>query len=190
VHFFRDEMANMVWAVESIVTGGAGAQWPGAERGAALSATRAQPPAGVALRYLIQTPVPYNWIPFLPVTIDPTVGSIALERAAMLDISANPPRPIEPVGRILRPRGGAHPYRIREEEILRSGVRVRRIVCRTARRVNLDMDNATAVGRGRARGEWATIRPRLDKNVKRRRENPGLLFTSIRPSTANVTGTS
>jgi hypothetical protein len=26
VHFFRDGMANIVWAVESIVTGGAGAQ--------------------------------------------------------------------------------------------------------------------------------------------------------------------
>src|SRR5205807_1761376 len=110
VHFFRDGMANIVWAVESIVTGGAGAQWPGAERSAALSPRQAQPPAGAALRYLIQTPVPYNWIPFLPVTIDPTVGTIALERAAMLDVSANPPKPIEPVGRILRPRRGASPY--------------------------------------------------------------------------------
>src|SRR5207302_462110 len=107
VHFFRDEMANMVWAVESIVTGGAGARWPGAERSAALSPTPAQPPAGAALRYLIQTPVPYNWIPFLPVSIDPAAGNIALERAAMLDISASPPTPIEPVGWILRPRRGA-----------------------------------------------------------------------------------
>jgi hypothetical protein len=131
VHFFRDEMANMIWAVESTVTGAAGAVWPGAERSTAIAPMPPAPAAGVPLRYLIQTPVPYNWIPFLPVTIDPAAGSIALERAAMLDVSSDPPTPITPVGRILRPHGGTDPYRIHEEEISRAGVHVRRVFCRT-----------------------------------------------------------
>jgi hypothetical protein len=130
VHFFRDEMANMIWAVESVVTGAAGAVWPGAERSTAIAPAPAAPAAGAALRYVIQTPVPYNWIPFLPVTIDPAAGAIVLERAALLDVSRDPPTPVAPVGRILRPHGGTDPYRIREEEISRAGVHVRRVFCR------------------------------------------------------------
>jgi hypothetical protein len=130
VHFFRDEMADMIWAVESVVTGAAGAVWPGSERSTALAPAPPAPPAGAALRYQIQTPVPYNWIPFLPVTTDPVAGSIVLERAAMLDVASEPPTPIVPAGRILRPHGGTDPYQVREEEISRAGVHVRRVFCR------------------------------------------------------------
>lgn len=129
VRFFRDEMANLVWAVERVVPGGAGGAWAGQERSTAMAP--AGSPAAAGLFYQIQTPVPRNWIPFLAVTIDPARGDIALERAAMLDSSVAPPVPIPPVGRVLRPHGGVDPYRVREEEVSRSGVNVCRVYCRS-----------------------------------------------------------
>lgn len=128
VRFFRDETANLVWAVERVVPGGSGEPWPGHERSAAVPRA-AQPPPSTGLRYTIQTRVPLHWIPFVPVTLDPVSGEIALERGAMLDATVQPPEPVLPVGRILRPV--ADPYRVREEEISRAGVRVVRVVCRT-----------------------------------------------------------
>jgi hypothetical protein len=130
VRFFRDEMANLVWAVEHIVTGAAGDPWPGSERSTAIAPEPAAAGSGT-LKYTIQTPVPYNWIPFVPVAIDPIRGDIALERAALLDVTTSPPTPVRPVGRILRPRDGEDPYRVREEEVPRTGVRVRRVACRS-----------------------------------------------------------
>jgi hypothetical protein len=128
VRFLRDEGANLVWAVERVVASRSGDPAPAPERpGAAAMPPRAQPPTGV--RYQIQTDVPRNWIPFVPVTLDPVRGDIALERAAMLDVSVNPPVPILPTGRVLRPT--VDPYQVREEEILRAGVRVVRLACRT-----------------------------------------------------------
>jgi len=128
VRFFRDETANLVWAVERIVSSASGEPWPGQERSAAIPRpVPSAPPAG--LRYTIETEVPLNWIPFVPVTLDAARGEIALERGAMLDATVQPPEPILPVGRILRPP--AAPYRVREEEVSRAGVRVVRVACRT-----------------------------------------------------------
>jgi hypothetical protein len=128
VRFFRDETANLVWAVERILSSASGEPWPGQERSAAVPRPVAPPPAG-GLRYSIQTDVPLNWIPFLPVTLDPQRGEIALERGAMLDAAVQPPAPVPPAGKILRPP--AVPYQVREEEISRAGVRVVRVACRT-----------------------------------------------------------
>jgi hypothetical protein len=139
VRFLRDEVANYVWAVEHATEDGVGQPWLGHERDLAASASappRVTPPPGrngqvrPSLRYQIQTTVPTNWIPFLPVVIDPAQGEIALERGAML--GPDGVTAVEPLGRILRPtslRGAA--YRIREEEVPRTGVGVQRVVCRT-----------------------------------------------------------
>lgn len=127
VRFFRDETANLVWGVEHAVQSASGEPWPGQERS---SAERPAPPPGpTGLRYTIQTEVPLNWIPFVAVTLDPASGEIVLERAAMLDSRVQPPVPIAPVGRILRP--AVNPYQVREEEISRAGVRVVRMACRS-----------------------------------------------------------
>lgn len=128
VRFFRDETANLVWAVERTVASASGEPWPGQERSAMFPKPVTPPPSG-SLTYLVQTDVPRNWIPFVPVTLDPVRGEIALERGAMLDATVQPPVPIEPVGKILRP--GATPYRVREEEVSRAGVGVVRVACRT-----------------------------------------------------------
>jgi hypothetical protein len=134
VRFLRDEMANMVWAIEHTVEGGLGQPLEGYERSARRSAKAPQPPTAVdesrpPLRYRLQTTVPTNWIPFIPVALDPTHGDIALERAAMLDDAA---QPILPVGRILNPTLGpaSTAYRVEEEEVPRTGIRVERVVAR------------------------------------------------------------
>jgi hypothetical protein len=135
VEFARDDIANMVWAIEQSTENAIGAPWPGHERDMAHNVPApgavVPPPelSGVALRYNIQSRVPENWIPFLPVTLDPGAASVALERAAMLRDDGTP---IEPAGRILRPSSIASgsPYRIPEEEVAPTGVTVQRVVAR------------------------------------------------------------
>jgi hypothetical protein len=123
VRFIRDEMANMVWAVEHTLEGSAGGPLDGGERDQALQtappvSAPLPPPGAPPLRYRLQTRVPGHWIPFVPVLLDAQRGSIVLERAAML-------RP-DPQG---GPAQGAG-YRIFEEEVTRSGVRVLRVPIR------------------------------------------------------------
>ncbi len=150
VEFARDDIANMVWALEQTTENAVGAPWPGHERDIAhnVPAPGAGPPPptpGVPLRYGIQDRVPEYWIPFLPVSIDPAAGSVALERAAMLRDDGTP---IEPAGRILRPSSLAgSPYRVPEEVIAPTGVRVERIVARCR-----GVDGSTALWVMRQRG--------------------------------------
>jgi hypothetical protein len=139
VRFLRDEMANMAWAVEHTLEGEAGRALDGRDRDEARNAEPPAPtprpdPDAPPLRYRIQTRVPENWIPFLPVLVDPQRGSIDLERAAMLrpDPAGGPPQPIPPQGRVLQPTAvpAGEDYRVFEEEVTRSGVRVVRVPVR------------------------------------------------------------
>jgi hypothetical protein len=66
VNFMRDEMANMVWDVESTVPSQTGQGVSGYET---TAQTSVPPPTledeNVRIRYL-GTTVPRNWIPFIP----------------------------------------------------------------------------------------------------------------------------
>src|SRR5918999_1553017 len=80
-------MAKMAWGVEHVTENVLGDPWPGHEREAALEAARAegaaaaaQQPGGTPLRYVIQTPVPEQWTPLVPVSLDPARGEVACER--------------------------------------------------------------------------------------------------------------
>jgi hypothetical protein len=89
------------------------------------------PPGAPPLRYLLQTPVPAHWIPFLPSTVDATRGDVALERGALTDPVTGDA--VVPLGRTLdpaRPVSGEG-YKVREEEVPRSGKRVSRLVWRS-----------------------------------------------------------
>lgn len=130
VRLFRDEMAEMVWAVERTTENGIGSPWSGHERSLAGKRAEPVPPPGEGappLRYQIQTDVPEHWIPFLPVALDPVKGEIALERAAMMRTATG--EAVPPAGRILQP--AAVPYRIAEEEVPRAGTSVVRLSCRS-----------------------------------------------------------
>jgi len=76
----------------------------------------------VALRrYLLQTPVPRNWIPLLPKKIEAT-GLRWLARGAMRDPAGG--APIPPRGRLLEP---GVPLDLHDEEVPRTGARVTRL---------------------------------------------------------------
>jgi hypothetical protein len=126
VRFLRDDLATMAWAIEETIEGGAGVARSGHERSVARLPPPDPPPDH--LTYRIQTEVPANWIPFVPVTLDPTTGAIALERAGMPDPGGGL---IAPAGRILTPSSLAgHAYQVRAEEVSSAGTRITRMVCR------------------------------------------------------------
>jgi hypothetical protein len=136
VALFRDEMANMVWAVERRVQGPAGEP---VDRYLEVSRTAVHqsiPDIGDAeILYRLATPVPENWIPFVPVPAQghtAAEAAIELERRLMLRTLPNGQRqPVLPEGMVVRATPGedvlhAPPLRLAEEEVPRSGVVVSR----------------------------------------------------------------
>lgn len=138
VALFRDEMANLVWAVERVVAG------PGGER-----VERAREPGRAALRqqlpgdlgdaqliYRLMTPVPDHWIPFVPVPAEgvaATEGAVELLRGAILRFRADGTTDLaHPRGLLLRADPAADPaqdrLRLLEEEVPRAGVVARRLL--------------------------------------------------------------
>ncbi len=130
VRFVRDEQANLVWAIEQMIEGGEGRPWPGRERHVAASAL--EPPQVVPvttapLLYRLQSFVPWHWFPMLPVSLDQFTGETALERGQMIrpDGITSP----APIGRLIQaPPNGV--YRVREEAVPRTGLKVVREVVR------------------------------------------------------------
>jgi hypothetical protein len=125
VLFLRDEMANMVWAVERAVQGpSGGARDRARERDD-------QPPAGpgpvesAQLDYRLQVGVPGRWIPFLPRSSGYRSIDLVQGRMSRPDGSA-----IVPLGRILnRPDVKT----LKDAEVPREGVLVRRQFSMTRR---------------------------------------------------------
>jgi len=150
VHFMRDEMANLVWALESVLPDHLGSGQDAHAAAAALTELLEQRdprPAAVpaaenaTLKYTLGNTVPENWIPFLPVHIPGQNRAIRLQRASMPRLFAGSFQPVRPQSAILRV--GMHPtaadlapfvnptahlqsepYFVNEEEITRTGCRV------------------------------------------------------------------
>jgi hypothetical protein len=113
VHFLRDEMANMVWAVEHRIASKLGEPF-NPEVGQFL------PPvvsAENAPRYRLGELVPENWRPFVPAHVPGSARAIRLQRARLPDQAP------EPLGQII---AGTPPLFIAEEEVPRAGRIVRR----------------------------------------------------------------
>ena len=108
VHFLRDEMANLIWGVESRVMSKLGEPL-NPEIGYTAPAA---PPSLAGARYVLGTSVPPNWRPFLPAHLPGSDRSIRLQRARL------PDQPAQALGQILNQPA---PYFIAEEEIPRSG---------------------------------------------------------------------
>ncbi len=139
VTFIRDEMANMVWGIEtriplfsgsSVAGSGAAAQYraylqgliPPPAPGPAPSETDAK------IRYEVMNEVPENWIPFIPAHLENSIHETQLQRAAMPRFLKNDPaKPLK-----IRPRttllqeglAKREAYFIHEEEIPRAGAQV------------------------------------------------------------------
>lgn len=137
VAMIRDEMANMVWAIEARVPMPHGRSRPGYEAAMDLHRFHERlvsqapapepPPAAAAVGYRVMSNnVPGNWIPFIPVHVPADNRRIQLQRAALPRIVPRDPKP--PVK--IRPRTGlvgvgrecAQAYVLHEEEVPRAGV--------------------------------------------------------------------
>ncbi len=128
VNFTRDEMANLVWAIEERIPDATGAGINGND---AADKTGVQPPliAGstASIRYLLGTTVPENWIPFLPVHKPGSVQDIMFQRAAMPKLGKK--GVIKAKGIMLKEVKS--PYYVNEEEVPSAGSLIRRSWQRT-----------------------------------------------------------
>lgn len=113
VVFLRDEMANMAWAVERVVQSHTGDPRSRGDEERPVNAVE-ELRAGTELQYLLQTQVPRHWIPFVPIATG--IGTVALRKGTMSDADTS-------LGLLLKPT----PLTIRDEEIPREGVRVKRV---------------------------------------------------------------
>ena len=125
----RDELANLVWAVERLVPGLSGEPLNRYELYHQREGNAPVPPPVPAqtdeLSYLLATSTPDHWIPFLPVRIDPALPDIRLRRAAaLLDQGDGQPGFTRPLGRFLEPE--RTDLSLFEEEAPRSGLRLTR----------------------------------------------------------------
>jgi hypothetical protein len=122
VNFFRDEVADMVWAVEDKIQNKIGDPVNGQKNNAVQTvqgSAAGSPTAGMP-KYLLMSNVPENWIPFL-VAADQTGQDTILQKGAMLtaDPVTKNPEPVYPRGIILEPTNDI--YFVRDEEVPREG---------------------------------------------------------------------
>ena len=140
VRFQRDEMANMVWAIESIIPDELGKGQNGYEaflfrqKFMELSDPNSTQGDATFTYEFISDNIPDNWIPFVPSKIPTSTDSrqIQLIRAAVekrLNSNSLDKSPIRPFGVLLNEV--PTPYFIHEEEIPRSGIQVSRSYQRT-----------------------------------------------------------
>lgn len=134
MNFVRDEMSNMVWAVEQTIPDGLGGGTDGYQAGNHLKSyltSLANPVVAPVMvnqakhRYQLMTSTPENWIPFVPkATANPQASrTVMLERASL-------PRELNGLTRsVIKPRtelvgGPSTPYLLHQEEVSRSGVMI------------------------------------------------------------------
>jgi hypothetical protein len=180
VMLIRDEVANMVWAIENTIPLASGSSKSGSEATIEthnyyqklLGQTPTTTPPAVPSRndanisYLAMTSVPEHWIPFIPVHLPNNIREVQLQRAAMPRILAGDtlkPRKVRPRTMLMQfGLDQKDPYFIHEEEVPRAGVRVTQSFQRT--RWN---DGSTFV--------WLGVR----KQVGRGEGSSGLAFDRI-----------
>ena len=167
VWLVRDEVANMVWGVETTVPLPSGETAPGIEAARQLRAfleARLPPPGAppepvAAVRYQVMSTVPENWIPFVPVHLDGSNREIQLQRAALpriLEGDPAPPKKVEPRTVLLREGlelDDPTSYFVFEEEVPSEGTKVAQAYQRTRWRggralVWLGVDRETGRGSG------------------------------------------
>jgi hypothetical protein len=150
VVFLRDEVANLVWAIESVIPDALGGGRDGrvAARLLREAIRHAYPPPAfteiedVLFRYQLMGSVPENWIPFVAVRRAGETASSAFLQGAMprvpqlapADEGASPglaDQVVLPRGTLLERDPVSSPNLIAEEELLREGAVVQRSYQRT-----------------------------------------------------------
>ena len=119
--FLRDEYANMVWGIERIVCNELGKPVNGYDLHLELNGPFLNPEEreNPMPQFRLASPVPANWIPYLPFHIDES--NIELRRAVMMRNETNAePEDIDPLSILAQ----NDLLNIREEAIPRAGVRI------------------------------------------------------------------
>lgn len=137
VQFLRDEMANMVWGVENVVSDGCGGSLDSRSRSdmvfSIIDERRKVDDSDVVknpnadFSYLIQNRVPLHWIPFIPQNIKGESREIIFRRARMPIWYNGDYQPVEPSSQLLAVRREGEktiPRYVYEEEILGYGTKV------------------------------------------------------------------
>lgn len=147
ISLIRDEMANMVWGIETRIPLPSGDSKSGREAGYELysyykrlleqgiEAGQVVPPPdtyNAPIRYQVMNRVPENWIPFIPVHVENDNRQIQLQRASMPRIlPGSPDRPkVKPRTVLLREgldnetEPEQQRYFVDEAEVSRAGARV------------------------------------------------------------------
>ncbi len=147
VLMIRDEMANMVWAIEKTIPSPAGMGKRGADaaretlefhrRWVAASGVVASaiPDPKAPIRYDLMSTVPEHWIPFIAAHAPGSTRQTELQRASMPRlIEGDPITPVKPRTKLLREgldQSVVQPYFVAEEEVPRAGIRVTQTFQRT-----------------------------------------------------------
>lgn len=138
IHFIKDEMANMVWAIETKLNSLAGTSMEGDTAANYLrnAIEIIEPPAGAipvdesaVFKYTLENTVPENWIPFVPVHIKNDIRAIKLQRASMPRWFKNEYAPVRPLSSLLRNGVDENddvtaPMFVNEEEVPRAGAKI------------------------------------------------------------------
>ena len=159
VLFLRDDMAAMAWAVEHPLQSDLDAPVDAYE--IYLARIRDDPPpdppvataGGPKIFYTIETPVPDNWIPMVPVRSPQ--GQLLLRRGTMEIPTSQGLRKLQARAEILEPQ---HPFFLADRVLPRSGVQVDRYFRRTR-----SSDGSTFLWMGRTSGSgkgpgWSGLR--------------------------------
>ena len=146
VYFVRDEMTNSVWAIESHLPDGLGGTLDGNTNARAFTDELKQldttpvvndSDVSAMFKYTLANTVPENWIPFIPVHINPDPNNpslpinreITLQRASMPRLFKGEFSHVRPLTQLLRDGINdddtqSTPYFINEEEVPRAGVQL------------------------------------------------------------------
>jgi hypothetical protein len=146
VLFLRDEMANLAWAVEVVVSDAADGL---VDRFGAPATRPPVPPRaeGAPPVYVVDTAVPDNWYPLAAEPL-PDRESVRLRLAPLARVVDGQVTTTLPIGVLLAgARGGAEALWVHEEEVPRSGV----VVARTNQRAR-GPDGSVHVWTARAKG--------------------------------------
>jgi len=180
----RDEMANMVWGIETTVplphgegrTGASAAEETAQYHRRLRSGPPSVPPLenDAKVRYELMTSVPEHWIPFVPVHVPGSSRQVQLQRASLPRVIENDTGSVErikPRTSLLRVGLDEDPpvaYFVHEEEVPRAGVRVEQCYQRTRwtdGRAVVWLGAAKQVGRGESASQLAfdrlvSVKPR------------------------------
>jgi hypothetical protein len=166
VLFLRDDMAAMAWAVENQLQDGLDAPVNAYQMYLQRIAKNPPPPPPVAtaggpqIYYTLETPVPDNWIPMVPVQTPQ--GALYLRRGIME--SGSPSANLQARALVLEPQ---HPFFVADRNVPRSGVQVERYFRYTrSSDGSVFLWLARKSGQGRGSG-WSGLRFDIVRDMKK-----------------------